>query len=64
MTLWYQFIGGSVNVTAHENSPLVHLCGWRMSNRYFAVLLLLYLYSVHISGDGLCNVGIVMYILF
>ena len=52
VTLWYQFIGGSVPeaVTARENSPMVHLCGRWMSYRYFTVLfLLLYFYCVY--GD-------------
>ena len=41
MTLWYQFIGGSVPVTARENFPMVHMCGCWMSYRYFTIKLLL-----------------------
>ena len=41
-----EILGESEN--GHENSPMVHLCGWGMSCRYFTVLLLLlYFYCVY-----------------
>ena len=44
-------------MTARENSSMVHVCRWCMSNRYFTVLLLLlYFYSADMYGDFLYNV--------
>ena len=53
MTLCYHFIGGSVPVTARENSPMVHLCGLDVISLFYgfittSVFNFVYGYNIHV----------------